>query len=120
MKIWPKCSWPRIRASAPRRLGRPLLAGAKFELWLGASSAAAFRSVFRRRQRSALRAGQPSIGFDQGLRDLDAYEGAHLVLGHVDDRPRGGYYFQLFLTPDLSRLVACFGVKPSSRVRPVG
>lgn len=86
-----------------------LAAGATFKLWPGASTAAEFRSVFRRRQRNALRAGQPSIGFAEGLRDLGAYEGVFLALGYVDDRPQGGYYFQLFLTPDLSRLITGFG-----------
>ncbi|MEV4602484.1 hypothetical protein AB0K15_34450 [Amycolatopsis sp. NPDC049253] len=62
-----------------------------------------------------LRAGQPSIGFAEGLRDLGAYEGVFLALGYVDDRPQGGYHFQLFLTPDLSRLVTCWGVKRSAR-----
>ncbi|WP_326569400.1 hypothetical protein VSH64_48015 [Amycolatopsis rhabdoformis] len=76
--------------------------------------------MFRRRQRNAPRAGQPSIGFAEGLRDLDAYEGTFLTLGHLDDRPRGGYYFQLFLTPDRSRLVACFGVGPVPRRKTEG
>ncbi|MEV8612798.1 hypothetical protein AB0383_33540 [Amycolatopsis sp. NPDC051373] len=89
--------------------------GATFKLWPGASTASQFRSVFRRRQRNAFRAGRPSIGFAEGLRDLGAYEGVFLALGYVDDRPQGGYYFQLFLTPDRSRLVTCWGVKPSAR-----
>ncbi|MFI5609204.1 hypothetical protein [Amycolatopsis sp. NPDC051903] len=67
-----------------------LPAGAKFELWPGASSAAEFSSVFRRRRRNGLRAGRPSIGFAEGARELDAYHGSLGALGHVNDRPRGG------------------------------
>ena len=55
--------------------------------------------------------GHPSIGFTQALDDLDGHDGARLVLGFVDDRPRDGYYFLLFLSADRAELVACLGIK---------
>ena len=40
-----------------------------------------------------------------------------LARAQIDDRPRGGYWFEVFLTPGFDRVIACFGVarsKPSS------
>jgi hypothetical protein len=70
------------------------------------------RSLFARRERDSRNAGQLPIWFADSVRALEAYEGLHCVIAYIDDRPRGGYFFQLFLTPDLSEMITCFGVKP--------
>jgi hypothetical protein len=69
-------------------------------------------SIYSRRRRATLRAGQESVGFDEAVSDLQGYEGELLKVGFIDDRPRGGFYFQLFLDSDLSRIFACLGVGP--------
>ncbi|MEV4144028.1 hypothetical protein AB0J40_10195 [Amycolatopsis sp. NPDC049691] len=33
-----------------------------------------------------------------------------LARAQIDDRPRGGYWFEVFLTPGFDRVIACFGV----------
>ncbi|MDT3439093.1 MULTISPECIES: hypothetical protein [unclassified Pseudofrankia] len=49
----------------------------------------------------------------EAVADLAAFPGPELVVGHVDARPAGGFYSQIFLAPDLDRVVACLGVAPS-------
>ncbi|WP_103353686.1 hypothetical protein [Amycolatopsis sp. CA-128772] len=73
-------------------------------------SAESFRRTFRRRERHTHRTGQASAGFADAVADLEACPERELCLVFVDDRPAGGYWFSVFLTPDLSRVVACFGV----------
>lgn len=90
-----------------------LRAGALFEIYEGATDRTRLLSIYRRRWRNAERAGQPSTGFLQALTDMENFNGEALILGYVDNRDRGGYYFQLFLSPDSNCLVACLGVKPS-------
>lgn len=91
-----------------------LQAGADYEVAGAPSRVDVLTSIFARRERTTRRAGQGSIGFADGVRELREHEGEELVLAHIDDRPRGGYYLQVFLTPDLSRIVACFGVERTS------
>lgn len=90
-----------------------LNAGAAFKVGDHAVPAEHLVSIYSRRERHAHRAGQPSIGFTQAVASLREYGKGEVVIGSIDDRPRGGYYFQLFLSQDLSRIVACLGVKPS-------
>ena len=97
-----------------------LVAGADFEVSDHPVGAARIRSLFGRRERTARRAGQPSVGFAESVHELGAYEGSHFVTGYIDDRPRGGYFFQLFLTPDQSSIVTCFGIRPSKKGRTEG
>ena len=98
------------------RLARSaVLAGAKYEIWKGVAGIDQLRTVFGRRYRTVRRVGQPSVGFAEAVEALDDYEGTELAMGYVDDRPQGGYYYQLFLTPDLAQVVACLGVEKFSR-----
>ena len=39
-----------------------------------------------------------------------AYPGVALTHAQIDDRSRECYFFEVFLTPDFSRVIACFGV----------
>lgn len=97
---------------AARLLSRSALtAGAGYEVWPEAVPAQRLLSIYERRERSTRRSGQPSIGFNEALVELRGYEGAELAIGFIDDRHRGGYYFQIFLNPGLTAIVACFGVK---------
>jgi hypothetical protein len=91
-----------------------LAAGADCEIE-GPVGMARMKSLFARRERNSRKAGQPSIGFADSVRALAAYDGPSCVIGYIDDRPRGGYFFQLFLTPDASGVITCFGVKPVPR-----
>ncbi|GAA0976415.1 hypothetical protein GCM10009555_035900 [Acrocarpospora macrocephala] len=96
-------------------LARAALAGgAAFEIWPGEVPTARLVSIYSRRRRTAERRGQPSLGFDSALDALTAYDGASAVLGYVDDRSRGGFYFQLFLAPSQNRMIACLAIKPPS------
>ena len=88
-----------------------LAAGAEYYVPEKPDRADVITSIFARRERTTRRTGQGSIGFAEGIQALHDFRGSQLVLAHIDDRPQDGYYFQLFLTPDLSRIVACFGVE---------
>jgi hypothetical protein len=41
------------------------------------------------------------------------------VLGHIDDRARTGWWFQLFLVPAGDEVVACLGVSKEAQPRSV-
>lgn len=87
-----------------------LAAGAPCELEDSTESVVPLRSIFGRRARNSRRAGQGSVGFETALRALGAYSGVALTTATVDGRADGGFFFKLFLTTDLTRIVACFGV----------
>ena len=94
------------------RLARSaLVAGASYRIWEGVSDIESTRTIYGRRYRTTRRVGQPSVGFSEAVEALRAYEGTEVAIGYVGDRPRGGFYFQIFLTPDLARVVACLGVE---------
>lgn len=95
-----------------RLLSRSALsAGAAFEVWPEAVPAQRLLAVYERRRRGALGSGQSSIGFSDAVDALRAYDGAELSIGFIDDRSRGGYYFQLFMNTELDLVVACLGVE---------
>jgi hypothetical protein len=73
-------------------------------------SAESFWRIFRRRERHTHRTGQASAGFAEAVAELEACPERELHLVFVDDRPAGGYWFSVFVTPDLRRVVTCFGV----------
>lgn len=92
--------------------GAALSAGADYALWPGSVATRELISIYARRERTVHRSGQPSIGFGPAIDHLRSYGGAQLTLGYVDNTPRGGYYFQLFFTPERTKVIACIGVKP--------
>lgn len=95
-----------------RLLSRSALSfGAPYEVWPEAVSTQRLLAVYERRQRGTRRSGQSSIGFGDALDALRAYGGADLSIGFIDDRNRGGYYFQLFMDTELNTVVACLGVE---------
>jgi hypothetical protein len=91
-----------------------LSAGATFEVWDDLVSADELLTIYKRRRRHAERSGQSSIGFPEALEALENFKGRKISIGYVDDRPSGGFYFQIFVDLVSSDLVACLGVKPSS------
>ncbi|MEV5895659.1 hypothetical protein [Nonomuraea fuscirosea] len=93
-----------------------LMAGASFEIWPDPVEALPLTKTYRRRARLTRRMDVPSVGFDEAVTQLGAFELQHLILGIVRST-ESGYRFQLFLSPDASRVVACLGVSPQ-RQRP--
>jgi hypothetical protein len=99
-------------ADEVRLLSRAALdAGVDYKVWPESVATHRLVSIYERRERGTRRSGQPSLGFAEALDALRSYDGAELAVGFIDDRHRGGYYFQIFLDPEFSSVVACFGVK---------
>ncbi|GAB2483315.1 hypothetical protein GCM10027187_58570 [Streptosporangium sandarakinum] len=85
--------------------------GAPYKIWDRKIPAGRLALIYGRRWRHVQRTGQPSIGFEEAVLALKSYAGDELMVGYVDDRFKGGYYFQIFLEPGCSEMVACLGVK---------
>lgn len=94
-----------------------LAAGTPPQFWDHVESTVPTRSLYGRREHSCRRAGQGSIGFEAAVRALCAHPGATLARVQIDDRSRARYLFEVFLTPDFTRVIACFGVARSSARR---
>ncbi|NUS09892.1 MAG: hypothetical protein HOY69_00520 [Streptomyces sp.] len=90
-----------------------LTGGADFEVWIEPTSTREIASIYFRRMRTMNRTGQPSIGVAEAVADLKACADTELLIGYVDDRPTGGYYFQIFLTSGFEKVISCLGVRPS-------
>ncbi|MDX3524837.1 hypothetical protein [Streptomyces scabiei] len=90
-----------------------LTGGADFKVWIEPTSTREIESIYSRRMRTLNRTGQPSIGVAEAVADLKVCAEAELLIGYVDDRPTGGYYFQIFLMPSFEKVIACLGVRPS-------
>ena len=65
--------------------------------------------IYQRRAHLTRRMGVPSLGFDEAVTQLGSCGLQHLILGIVEGA-ESDYRFQLFLSPDASRVVACLGV----------
>ncbi|GAA3008505.1 hypothetical protein GCM10017559_33580 [Streptosporangium longisporum] len=85
------------------------MAGAHFTIWPGLVPTSELISIYRRRARHTRRKNIPTLGFDEAILNLEACGLEHLNLGIVPSTP-SAYHFQLFLSPDSSRVVACLGV----------
>ncbi|WP_125591945.1 hypothetical protein [Amycolatopsis balhimycina] len=88
------------------------LAGADYRLWDdGTAHVGSLWAICGWRLRLVQRKGRTSTGFVEAVEALRVYGGTpDVVIGHIDDRPQSGYYFQLFLAADLSEIIACLGV----------
>ncbi|MCG5469690.1 hypothetical protein LADH09A_003609 [Micromonospora sp. LAH09] len=87
-----------------------LQAGYDFEVFDGAVPVEALLTTYRRRERHTRTRGIRTLGFVQAVdRLVSAERLGELLIGQV-----GGagttWFYQLFLTPDGSRLVACLAV----------
>lgn len=90
-----------------------LLRGAAFRIHPGAVGRRRLFHIYRRRERIARKKGRFSIGFARAVDDLGACRFDRLSIGDVrSETPR--CHFQLFLSPDRSQIVACFGIEPAS------
>lgn len=56
----------------------------------------------------------PSLGLEEAVAQLSSCGLQHLILGIVKST-EPAYHFQLFLSPDASRVVACLGVSQRAR-----
>ncbi|MFI7135683.1 hypothetical protein ACIBQ1_59255 [Nonomuraea sp. NPDC050153] len=82
---------------------------------------ASLTKTYQRRARHTRRMGIPSLGFDEAVAQLDTCGLQSLILGVVKSA-ESAHHFQLFLSPDASRVVACLCVdnqwERSSRTTP--
>jgi hypothetical protein len=88
-----------------------LMGGAEFKIWVEPTATQELAPIYSRRMRAMNRIGQPSIGVAEAVAGLEGCEESELLIGYVDNRPEGGYYFQLFFTPSLEKVIACLGVR---------
>lgn len=90
-----------------------LTGGADFEIWVEPKSTQELASIYSRRMRTMNRTGQPSVGVAEAVTDLKTCAETELLIGYVDERPEGGYYFQIFLASSCKKVISCLGVRPS-------
>lgn len=87
-----------------------LRAGYVFEVFDRAAPVEALLTTYRRRERHLRVRGVRTLGFAQAVdRLVSAEELGELLLGQVGGAETPWFY-QLFLAPDASRLVACLAV----------
>jgi len=88
---------------------------AEYVVYAEPMAAEQLASSYARRQRAMERAGTPTVGFPEAVQALRTHMPGEVLLGSVtlDDPP---IHFQLFLTPDAGKVLACLGVdqRPSS------
>ncbi|MDX3195758.1 hypothetical protein PV458_45790 [Streptomyces sp. MN03-5084-2B] len=94
-----------------------LAAGTPPDVWDGVQDTQPTRSLYGRREHTSRRGGHGSIGFEAAVRALCDYSGPTLARVRIDDRFRAGYFFEVFLTPDFARVIACFGVSGATTRR---
>ncbi|MET7374252.1 hypothetical protein [Micromonospora arida] len=87
-----------------------LRAGCDFKVFDGAVPVGALVTTYRRRERHTRTHGIRTLGFVQAVDRLVSAEGmGELLIGQVGGAGTAWFY-QLFLAPDGSRVVACFAV----------
>ncbi|MEU8155737.1 hypothetical protein AB0B94_18930 [Micromonospora sp. NPDC048986] len=90
--------------------GNALRAGYDFKVLDGAASVGALVAIYRRRERHTRTRGIRTLGFVQAVERLASAEGLEeLQLGQVGNAGTAWFY-QLFLAPDGSCVVACLAV----------
>lgn len=104
----------REETSASSQAKNALAAGADFEVWPGKIPATRLHHTYARRLRISQELNRPSMGFEEAVASLAASGDRELLIGYIDDRKREGYYYQLFLSSDLTRVIGCIGVKNPS------
>jgi hypothetical protein len=85
------------------------MSGASFEIWPDPVEVLPLTKIYQRRARLTRRMDIPSLGFDEVVTQLRSCGLQHLILGSVMST-ESDYRFQLFLSPEASRVVACLGV----------
>jgi hypothetical protein len=97
-----------------------LISGAHFDLWLEPVPAVRLLGICSARKRNLQRRGKLTVGFTECIANLREMGERGLLVAYVNDRERGGYYFQLFLDPDPLKVVGCIGVNTASGDDPTG
>ncbi|MBG6067009.1 hypothetical protein [Micromonospora ureilytica] len=90
--------------------------GADFTIANGAMPATHFARIYDRRKRHCQERGIATLGFRQGVERLQNARNHAVRLGWVKVA-NPDYHFQLFLTEDLSAVIACIGVDQAHQVR---
>ena len=74
-----------------------------------------FAALFGRRHRTVVpRSGQYTVGMAAAVATLKARREPRTMMGFVNDRPRSGLLFTVFMNLELTELVACFAIEPPS------
>lgn len=87
-----------------------LISGAHFDLWLDPVPAVRLLGICSVRQRNLQRRGKQTVGFADTIASLRNLGEQGLLVAYVNDRERGGHYFQLFLDPAPLKVIGCIGV----------
>jgi hypothetical protein len=89
--------------------GDAIRAGAEYVVWDDTVPADQLARSYSRRARHMAKVGNPMLGDAEAIEQLQTSGDRPLRIGEakVDDPPR---HFQLFLTADASRVVACLGI----------
>ncbi|MEU8244612.1 hypothetical protein [Nonomuraea sp. NPDC048916] len=91
-----------------------VLAGGDFRIWEGGVRVDHLVHIYRRRERLTRQRATPSLGFSEAVSRLQSCGLDEVLLGYAKSaEPR--YHFQLFLTMDVSMVVACLGVGQESK-----
>lgn len=86
--------------------------GADFEVFDGTTAVADLVTIYSRRAKHVATIGLKHGGFEQALSDLDDCPSEVVRLGQVTDHA-GRRHYQLFLSPEADRVVACLWVHHS-------
>ncbi|WP_320065954.1 hypothetical protein [Micromonospora sp. RTGN7] len=89
---------------------------ADFTIADGAMPASHFARIYDRRERHCRERGIATLGFREGVEHLQDARDQVVRLGWVKVTDPG-YHFQLFLTEDLSAVIACIGVDQAHQAR---
>lgn len=88
---------------------RALVAGADYEVWPTPVSTRDLIGVYRRRERLSRRHGISPIGFADAVVRLNICGREVVLVGYVKG-VTPAYHFQVFLSADASRVIACLGI----------
>ncbi|TQS13332.1 hypothetical protein [Microbispora hainanensis] len=88
---------------------RALVSGADYEVWPAPVSTRELVGIYRRRERLSRRRGVSSIGFADAVVRLDTCGREFVLVGYVKG-VTPAYHFQVFLSADASRVIACLGI----------
>ena len=97
-----------------------LVSGAHFDLWLDPVPAVRLLGICSARRRNLKRRGKLTVGFTECIATLREMGECGLLVAYVNDRERGGYYFQLFLEADPLKVIGCIGVSAAPGNNSVG
>ncbi|MEW9530067.1 hypothetical protein [Microbispora sp. NPDC049125] len=98
---------------------RALVSGGDYEVWPAPVSTRSLVRVYRRRERLSRRRGISSVGFADAVVRLDTCDLEVVLIGYVES-VSPAYHFQIFLSADASRVIACLGISQEHKAPSVG